>query len=438
MMDILQMSLQGALIIAVVVVIRALLMGRLPKWTFQVLWCVALIRLLIPFTVESPLSVYGAIEGMASPRQAIEQPVDVGAGAQAAPAEAEGPPVWPVAWAAVAGAMAAYFLVTHRRARRVFDQALPLYHVPIGVRRAAVRVSDRIDGPLTYGIARPVVLLPKRLGVHAIERDYVLAHELTHVRNYDSLKKFLLLAALCVHWFNPMVWVMFVLAGRDIEILCDESVVRTFGDQAKASYATMLIDFMEQRSAPVPLTSHFSKNATEERIIAIMKYKKTSVAAIVLSIALVLATSAAFATSAVTQNIVPAIPTDGVLSIVRVRDMTAASAVSQPALTSIALQPTAAPAPAQEGEYAIEVNAYGASPTYQTTARYAQAVPATTAYYIEEWSEQEAPTQLLYEVVAYDEPVEITASYFIPAVEAVQMAEYVLVSDEDGESLGHG
>ena len=103
--------------------------------------------------------------------------------------------------------------------------------------------------------------------------------------------------SVCVHWFDPLVWVMYVLANRDLELSCDEIVVHRFGG-ARADYARTLIRMMETRSGVAPLCNGFSKNAIEERITAIMKTKKTTIISFVLAAVLITGTAAAFATSA--------------------------------------------------------------------------------------------------------------------------------------------
>ena len=118
-----------------------------------------------------------------------------------------------------------------------------------------------------------------------------------HVQRFDALSKLTLIAAVCVHWFDPLVWVMYVLANRDLELSCDETVVHRFGG-ARADYARTLIRMMETRSGVAPLCSGFSKNAIEERITAIMKTKKTTIISFVLAAVLITGTAAAFATSA--------------------------------------------------------------------------------------------------------------------------------------------
>jgi YD repeat-containing protein len=106
------------------------------------------------------------------------------------------------------------------------------------------------------------------------------------------------MVTLCVHWFNPLVWVMYVLANRDLELSCDESVIRLFGENTKSAYARTLISMEETRSGLRPLCNSFSKNAIEERIVAIMKTKKTSLAAMLTAAIVIVGVGTVFATSA--------------------------------------------------------------------------------------------------------------------------------------------
>lgn len=128
--------------------------------------------------------------------------------------------------------------------------------------------------------------------------DYVLGHEYEHIRRFDAVTKLVLTSALCVHWFNPMVWIMYILANRDIELSCDEAVIRRFGERTKSAYAMTLIRMEETRSGLSPLCNNFSKNAIEERIVAIMKTKKTSLVALIVAIGLIAGVTTTFATSA--------------------------------------------------------------------------------------------------------------------------------------------
>ena len=123
-------------------------------------------------------------------------------------------------------------------------------------------------------------------------------HEYVHIRRLDMLTKLIMIAAVCIHWFNPLVWVMYILFNRDLELSCDETVVRRFGMDIKSVYATALISMEEKKSGLTPLCNSFSKNAIEERIRAIMKIKKTSKFAVIISAVLVICVTGGFATSA--------------------------------------------------------------------------------------------------------------------------------------------
>lgn len=317
-MEIFKMSLSASVVILAVVIIRALMLHRLPKLTFLALWAVALYRLLIPFSVSSRFSIQTlanklkthffpaneAIAGMSrintgNLAYSINTPL-----ADTAPAGIS--PILAV-WLIGLSACAVFFIITHLRWRREYKTALPADNEFIRAwqrkqplrRKVEIRQSDRIVSPLTYGIIRPVILLPKTTDwTDETCLSYILTHEFMHIRRFDTLVKLLLTAAVCLHWFNPLVWVMYVLVNRDIELSCDEAVVRKFGETVKSVYALTLIGLEEKKSSPVPLVNNFSKSAIEERIVSIMKIKNTSYMRIILAMALVIGISVVFATNA--------------------------------------------------------------------------------------------------------------------------------------------
>ena len=309
-MSLLQMSLQGGGMILAITVLRALAMNRVPKKTFLALWAAALARLLVPFSLPSALSIYALMERESAVIPVRGPVVPAGqvsaAAAQAGPAAGAAFPLWTAVWAAGALLCAAFFAAAYWRCCREFRMSLPverdfarrwLETHPLR-RPLDIRQSDRISSPLTFGVLRPVILLPKDTdwGDEAA-LAYVLEHEFVHIQRFDALSKLLLTAALCVHWFNPLVWAMYVLANRDLELSCDEAVVRRFGGDRRAAYARVLIRMEETRGGLTPLCSHFSQNAMEERINAIMKTKKTTDASLILAAVLVAGTVTVFATT---------------------------------------------------------------------------------------------------------------------------------------------
>lgn len=371
-MDLLTMSLSAAVMIAAIVILRALLIDRLPKTTFLILWAVVLLRLLVPVSVPSAWSVYSLLQPRQQAIQTVQeestvlpqvepvvsQPsaittepvtpaVDSAAGEaeeittaptqqpsaaptvqQSTPTEqppqaeeetkpAISLPVEPSAliWGVGAAALGLYFVVGYWRATREFDMSLPVEHPFCGEwlrrqkekmplrRQIRIRQFDRIGTPLTYGVRRPTILLPNQtLEEQPKTLTYILTHEYVHIRRFDCVSKLLLSAALCLHWFNPLVWVMYILANRDLELSCDEMVLRLLGIENRSAYAMALLEMEEKRSGFGALYSAFGKNAIEERIGAIMKMKKRSLLSVVMAVVLVFTLTACLATSPVEEE----------------------------------------------------------------------------------------------------------------------------------------
>ena len=316
-MSLFQMSVAGGVLILLIVVIRALAIHRLPKTTFLALWMIAVLRLLLPFSIPLPFNIHIGLDIFSN----VVQELPSGNSASTLPGD--GPPSYDIGTAVPSPAtehistfeilwlvgvllLALYFFISYFRSMRKFRMSIPdntpyiqnwLTAHQIS-RPLAVRSSDLISSPLTYGILRPVILLPKKLDRNdPVALKYVLTHEYVHIRRFDAITKILFAAVLCIHWFNPFVWVMYVLANRDMELSCDAWVIRMLGEKNRSSYALMLIKMEEKRSGMSALYSHFGKNAISERIEAIMKFKKTSILACAFALVLVVGATTAFATS---------------------------------------------------------------------------------------------------------------------------------------------
>lgn len=170
-------------------------------------------------------------------------------------------------------------------------------------RRVQIRVSDFISTPLTYGMLNPVILMPKNIDWENKEQlNYVLSHEIIHIKRFDGILKLILVATLCLHWFNPLVWLMYILANRDIELNCDDTLIRTLGEKEKKAYALTLINMKERQITLPPLYNNFSKNAVKERITSIMKTRKKSIIIVIVAVVLVVVIALPFATSAMPKD----------------------------------------------------------------------------------------------------------------------------------------
>ena len=316
-MSILEMSISGGVLILVIVIIRALAINRLPKATFLALWGIALCRLMLPVSVPSRFSIYNMVR-------------DIGAAYGQKTATANFPHgtaeilaitttvshanFETMFWISGAVLLAVIFTVALCRCHQETEKALPVKGNALidkwlseqkTLRPIRVMVSDQTATPLAYGVVNPKIILPKFMDFDDLpQMKYILTHELIHIRHLDSLWKFVLIVVLCFHWFNPMVWVLYVLVNRDMELACDEKVIRTLGEDSKSAYALSLIDMAEQKAKFTPLHSGFSKNAVEERIVSVMKFRKMSKPTLTLALTLVLGVSVLFATSASAATVI--------------------------------------------------------------------------------------------------------------------------------------
>lgn len=319
-MSLLQMSFLGTVIILLIVVLRAVLINRLPKKTFLILWWIALIRLLVPFSIKSVTSIYSLLQSIYSDINPVRTAqtttflpihgnmLEIANGlSEAMVQRTESISILSVIWLAGLLLCFGFFAVSYIKCYREFRFSLPVENDILEAwkekhplkRSLSIRQTETIAAPLSYGVIRPVILMPKNTEWKNIyQLRYVLEHEYVHIRRLDMLTKLIMIAAVCIHWFNPLVWVMYILFNRDLELSCDETVVRRFGMDIKSVYATALISMEEKKSGLTPLCNSFSKNAIEERIRAIMKIKKTSKFAVMISAVLVICVTGGFATSA--------------------------------------------------------------------------------------------------------------------------------------------
>ncbi len=346
-MSLLQMSFAGAVMILVTILVRAIAIHKLPKRTFLILWGLIVLRLLLPISIPSTFSVYTVVGKQAlnsgqfdnqeiskiipiamssETETATNQVNSVKSASQLSfaaivnhlvPRKTVGYfdfiktgrqiPIMHIVWGIGAILCLAFFYGSYWHCIRGFKESLPVeckesrewLNADKHRRKIKIRYSDRITAPLTFGIIHPVILVPKSIDwKREQEVQYVLTHEYIHIKRYDAVMKWLLILAVSLHWFNPLVWVMFMLANRDMELSCDEQVLNLCGISQKTEYAKMLVTLQEMNKKAAPLCSGFSKSGIEERITAIMKTRRKTTLAIMAAVVVVLAIDIAFATSA--------------------------------------------------------------------------------------------------------------------------------------------
>lgn len=311
-MNVLQLSISGGLLIIGIIVVRTLSINRISKKFFVLLWDIVLLRLLLPFTVTFQFITTNLFTSVPKQiDQVIQQrvsdlPVIKGASAAYIPAgtgvsQQENIPVFQIIWLSGLIALSLFFIIAYYRDYRKLREALPIKHNIFLdhwmkekqlKRKVVILLSDRVNTPVTYGIFSPKIILPRTMDLtdHKALR-FVLEHELVHIKCHDNLWKIVALAALCIHWFNPIVWIMQILFNRDLELSCDEKVITSVGAEQRQEYALTLINLAGNKSGISFLHSSFGKNVIKERIVSIMKYKKTSIISIICVIVLITAVS---------------------------------------------------------------------------------------------------------------------------------------------------
>lgn len=343
-MNLVEMSVCGGIMILAVLLLRLLFLERLPKKMFLFLWGIVLLRLLVPFEIASPVSIYNLIpqkfrvvrqeeqcqqideeQPSQSTQSSLVEEADTAeknSAAERADATIKNSTaektdiavknnivenIWKTIYLAGAVVCFAWFAVSYGRSLRRFATAVPVTGLDVEkwlaehkcARKISIRRTKAVDTPLTYGLRKPVILLPENLDwAEKATIEYVLEHEYTHIRRFDQLYKFIMVLAVCIHWWNPLVWLMLYFFNRDIELSCDERVIGHFGTEEKKAYAMALLRMEERRPRSETFCSSFSRNPNEERILAVIRMKKQTrktVAAMVLVVAVFAVT---FATSA--------------------------------------------------------------------------------------------------------------------------------------------
>ena len=298
MEQLLENTVLGGVMILAAALLRWVLRGKISPNVTLLLWAVCLARLMTPVRWSSALSLYAlpALAGRPVRGSVANLPAPGVTAAESGTGSGHGTAA--VVYLAVAAVLAALFVLAWFSTRRRVRSVAPVAEsdprragLPAGT---VLREGDMRGAPLTFGALRPNVVLTPGLDGRAL--CWVLIHEGVHVRRRDNLWHYAMAAALAVHWFNPAVWLMAGLLRRDVELSCDRAVLSRLGADRRAEYANALIDLSKKTESPA-FCHGFGLKRTEERIVAIMKYKKTTVCGLLAALVLILGATAVFATS---------------------------------------------------------------------------------------------------------------------------------------------
>lgn len=290
------MSLTASVAIVLVILLR-LLLKKAPKVISYALWGVVLFRLLCPMSIGSNFSVYNLFDAPAQesgtitsvieyvpsnivhteyPSVALPVPGISDVINEALPQGQEqlvaDPLEAPMSittyiWMIGVLVMVIYSIVSYIRLRRKLSVVVPL--------RDNIFIADDIKSPFVVGLFRPKIYLPCNLGDK--EQEYIILHEQHHIKRLDHVMKALAFLALAIHWFNPLVWVAFILASKDMEMSCDEAVIRKIGGDVRADYSASLLTLATGRRIIAGTPLAFGEGDTKGRINNLSKWKKPAV-----------------------------------------------------------------------------------------------------------------------------------------------------------------
>ena len=312
--EILDLSITASLVILFVMLAR-LCLKKLPKMISYALWAVVLLRLLCPMSLELPVSILPERTPVKDTYSLSDTPVSVVDACVAAYHAAEDTfqgsdnvlyiptarptqngeveyvqvlktDVWILfgqyVWLAGVAAMLIHSLVSYIKLRSQMAVKVEL--------EKGIFICDDITSPFVMGVFRPTVYLPS--GMAAKERSYIIAHERHHIRRMDHVWKLLAYVALTLHWFNPLVWIAFILACKDMEMSCDEAVIRQLGTQVRAEYAASLASLATGKRIIAGTPLAFGEGDPKSRIRNLAKWKKPAIWAVVTAACLSLLLSA--------------------------------------------------------------------------------------------------------------------------------------------------
>ena len=309
-LKIINMSISASWLVLAVLLLRVVF-KKAPKWVNVLLWGIVAVRLAFPFSIGSALSLIPSAETI--PAEVITGPsFDVQTGI--APIDDqinnylgdryfEGVTVpanngfnvmsvLSIVWGVGVLLLAAYTAISYWCLHRKISEATVL--------RDNIYQSEHVPSPFVLGFIKPKIYLP--YGMNKQDLGHVVAHEQAHIRRRDHWWKPLGFFLLTIHWFNPLMWMAYVLLCRDIELACDEKVIKELGDEQRADYTQALVTCSINRRTIAACPLAFGEVGVKERVKSVMSYKKPAFWVIVLSIVICTVVAVCFLTNPVSSE----------------------------------------------------------------------------------------------------------------------------------------
>ncbi len=281
-LKIINMSISASYIVLAVLLLR-LLLKKAPKWITVVLWGIVAVRLVCPFSIESVLSLIPSAETV-SPDIMMDRTPEINTGIPIInqvinpvisgsftpdPGTSANPlqlwiPTFAVIWIVGMVTLLIYTVISYVKVKRKIGTAVLL--------RDNVYQSENVVSPFVLGMIKPKIYLP--FNMNEKDMEHVVAHEMAHIRRKDHLWKPLGFLLLTLHWFNPLMWVGYVLLCRDIELACDEKVIKELDHDARADYSQALLTCSVNRRMIAACPLAFGEVGVKDRVKSVLNYKK--------------------------------------------------------------------------------------------------------------------------------------------------------------------
>ena len=304
-LKIINMSISASYIVLAVLLLR-LLLKKAPKWITVVLWGIVAVRLVCPFSIESVLSLIPSAETV-SPDIMMDRTPEINTGIPIInqvinpvisgsftpdPGTSANPlqlwiPTFAVIWIVGIIALFIYTVISYAKVKRKIGTAVLL--------RENIYQSENVVSPFVLGIIKPKIYLP--FNMNEKDMEHVVAHEMAHIRRKDHLWKPLGFILLTLHWFNPLMWLGYVLLCRDIELACDEKVIKELDHDARADYSQALLTCSVNRRMIAACPLAFGEVGVKDRVKSVLNYKKPAFWIIIAAIVACVAVAVCFLTN---------------------------------------------------------------------------------------------------------------------------------------------
>ena len=304
-LKIINMSISASWLVLAVLILRFVL-KKAPKWINVLLWGIVAIRLICPFSFESPLSLIPSAEtiplnigmdstptinsGISAINNAVNPIISQFntpmAGASINPLQIT-IGIYEYIWIFGMIALALYTAISYWRLHRKVDTAVRY--------KDNIFQSENVSSPFVFGIIKPRIYLPFKMNGQDLE--HVVAHEHAHIRRKDHWWKPFGFLLLTIHWFNPLMWMAYVLLCRDIELACDEKVIKELGNEQRGDYTQALVACSVNRRMIVACPLAFGEVSVKERVKSVMNYKKPAFWVIIISVIVCVGVAVCFLTN---------------------------------------------------------------------------------------------------------------------------------------------